>query len=202
MNNFFLIIVYLTLLNSSVFGYNDHNDMKASTEQRTIVESQIVDANHAYIILNDGSLWSTHPDQLRNNSVNIENFNSPQVGETYNWVSGYYQGFDEWWVEDRRGSRLLVASGVGAQEAFPYEISKESLTITDISYNEKTEVLLLDNSSYIVIPSHHAGYFIGEVVVIHLMRNGSNAYLIHWLDEEQKVLIPLERASPHGFIAH
>ena len=202
----FNIICYLffclTLSTTYMFGYEGSNDLARRTTHKGILETFAIDQTHSLFLLEDGSLWnarSTAPG-THGRSVNIENYLYPQEGNSYSWVWGRNEG-DEVWEEYRSEAKLLFLSS-GDQEALPFESHSEDLTIALILYDGNREILILENNSLIAIPSYHRGFSVGEIVKLHLMKNGKNGYLVRQIENELLIAIPLDRGSAHIFMGH
>lgn len=191
-----------------VFGIDwERDNLIKNTQQKTIAQLIPLNQQQALVIMMDGSVWRSEiggePKLFVGNTINIENFNQPVVGHNFSWVYGYYQGFDEYWREIRKSSRLLLLEGAIGLEEIPYSSYKENFFIMEIVHEGEGEILLLNNGSILVMPSQHAGNSIGDQLTLQVMKNGSTAYLTRQLDEEgQTVLIPMHRASSNSFIAH
>lgn len=204
MFKFLISFILFISINATIFGYYSDTDMLNNSMQKTILETFKMDQNKSLILMTDGSVWSAHPTATNlawGGKVNIENYSSPQPNEKYFWVNGREEGFDEKWREYRVESQLLVLGGIGDQEPLSYDRESYQLEISLIVYHEDKEILILENSTIIVIPSYHRSFELGEKIKIHIMKNGNNAYLIRELDKEElKVTIPLTRGTAYIFM--
>lgn len=199
------LIGLMCIVTTSAYSWPDRywNDkqMIASTTQKTISETFLISANQVLILMTDGSLWMHSINfNNRDKSVNIEDFQNPQAGTSYSWVTGYDRGYDMVWTENRTQAALLAINLPGTSEALPYESFTENFEIVEIFNDQNVEILILNNNSIIVIPSHHRGFAIGDNVKIALMKEGKNAYLFRQIDVENQITIPLDRGSSYIFI--
>ncbi|MFI5343097.1 MAG: hypothetical protein ACHQUC_02630 [Chlamydiales bacterium] len=207
MLKFFTFFAFIVLFTGSLLGYNSERDMINKTKQLTIAKVASFNGDQALVVMTDGSLWkiqrSGYPRIDVGETAYIENYHEQVVGRSYPWVYGYEQGFDMNWTEIRKSARLLFIDGAASMEEIPYSPYKANFTIIDIVQDGDSEILLLENSSMVVMPSQHGGNTVGDQVVIQVMKNGTSAYLTRQLSEEgETVLIPMHRSSSHVFNAH
>lgn len=196
-----LLILFLIFCGSA-FSYFDHWDLIAKTTQKEIQQKVTLSEEEVLYAMTDGSLWIGPVEQSLQKKINIENFNAPQSGQLYTWVWGYESG-DSYFEEVRTQYRLIMLEGFGDFDPMPYTTHMENLKVVEVLNNNGIEILIINNSTIILMPSHHQGNGIGDEITIHIMKNGTTAYLERHLDTDgQTILIPMSRNSSYSFTAH
>lgn len=196
MNHFLFVFFAFLGCSGLIFGHDLNIEMVMPLEN-----------DQAITLMDDGSVWkvrvSGYPSVFAGNTIPVENYNDPKVGNNYPWAFGYYAGFDENWTVIHKSALLLLREQTLPKNLIPYDAYKEYLIITQIVHFDNIELITLDNGAFLIMPPQHAGNAVGDTLLLQVLSNGTTAYLTRKLDDEgASAQIAMRRNSDISFVAH